>query len=234
MVLAYADASALGEVSRATAALLFFFYVVLFAQSYVKLALVKRAHKAEFGALSHLDVRYTDPEVSRIKYAICHHSPISLVADRTVGNLMEQLLPLLCATWLRAVLVPGAAESAGRLAWAYLVSRIAYPLAFYAGHPLLQLSTQPGYLIVWGQLVDLVVSAGDSPEWWSSERCEKAIFVLIGACELVILAQWALVNRCQAQTPVRSVANSDRGRETREQARSSSSSARLISPSGRQ
>jgi hypothetical protein len=118
-------------------------------------------------------VRYTDPEVARIKYGIVHDSRIALVADRTAGNLLEQLSPFLASTWLRAVLVPGAAASSGRLAWAYLLSRMAYPFAFYAGHPLLQVSTQPGYVIIWGQLADLAVSAGDKPAWYVKQEITR-------------------------------------------------------------
>jgi len=69
--------------------------------------------------------------------------------------------------WMRALVVPDAAASAGRLTWIYLLSRLAYPLAFHVGHPLLQLSTQPGYLIVWGQLADIAMQTGEEPPaWW--------------------------------------------------------------------
>ena len=167
MALEYANAVELGSVAVATSVLLLWFYAALFTQSYAKIALVQRLRQAGFGLMSYRDVHYTDPNVARIKYGVPHDSPAALAADRTAGNLTEQLTPFLAATWLRAVLVPGAASSAGRLTWAYLMSRMAYPLAFYAGHPLLQLSTQPGYLIVWVQLADLVVHAGDPPKWYN-------------------------------------------------------------------
>ena len=105
MPLAYADPAALNDVTLATVALLLWLYTVLFAQSYVKLALVKRERQAGFGAFGHLDVRYSDPQVARIKYGVCCDSPLALTSDRTVGNLLEQLLPCLAATWLRALLV---------------------------------------------------------------------------------------------------------------------------------
>jgi len=162
---AYAEPGALCGLARATVALLVWVYVALFAQSYAKIALVQRQRKARFGLLSYRAIHYTDPAVARLKYGVPYDSAIALAADRTAGNLNEQLAPFLAATWLRALLVPGAAPSSSRLCCAYLLSRIAYPLAFYAGHPLLQLSTQPGYLIVWGQLADLAVYAGDPPAW---------------------------------------------------------------------
>ena len=94
--------------------------------------------------------------------------------------------------FLDASQVPGAAASAGRLMWVYLLSRMLYPLAFYVGHPLLQLATQPGYLIVFGQLLDLAVSASTPSPWWSAMRCEQGIYglILISCC--VFLVQWVL------------------------------------------
>ena len=85
---------------------------------------------------------------------------------------------------LDASQVPGAAASAGRLMWVYLLSRMLYPLAFYVGHPLLQLATQPGYLIVFGQLLDLAASASTPSPWWSAMRCEQGIYglILISCC----------------------------------------------------
>jgi hypothetical protein len=50
---------------------------------------------------------------------------------------------------------------------------MAYPFAFYAGHPLLQVSTQPGYVIIWGQLADLAVSAGDKPAWYVKQEITR-------------------------------------------------------------
>ena len=93
---------------------------------------------------------------------------------------------------LDASQVPGAAASAGRLMWVYLLSRMLYPLAFYVGHPLLQLATQPGYLIVFGQLLDLAASASTPSPWWSAMRCEQGIYGLIFISCCVFLAQWVL------------------------------------------
>ena len=174
--LEFAEPGALGDLARATVALLVWYYVALFTQSYAKIALVQQQRQEQFGLLSYRSVNYTDPAVARLKYGVPHDSPIALTADRTAGNLSEQLVPFLASAWLRALLVPGAAASSGRLCYAYLVSRMVYPFAFYAGHPLLQLSTQPGYLIVWGQLADVYMfHAGDPPTWWSAARTEVAI-----------------------------------------------------------
>ena len=192
MAFRYAEPGALGDLGAATVALLVWYYVALFTQSYAKIALVQRQRRASFGLLSYRTCHYTDPAVARLKYGVPHDSPIALTAYRTAGNLSEQLVPFLASAWLRALLVPGAAASSGRLCYAYLVSRMVYPFAFYAGHPLLQLSTQPGYLVVWGQLADVYMfHAGDPPTWWSAARTEVAIFTLGVACEVLILGQWA-------------------------------------------
>ena len=189
--LEFAEPGALGDLARATVALLVWYYVALFTQSYAKIALVQRQRQASFGLLSYRTCKYTDPAIARLKYGVPHDSPIALTADRTAGNLSEQLVPFLASAWMRALLVPGAAASSGRLCYGYLVSRMVYPFAFYAGHPLLQCSTQPGYLIVWGQLADVMIHAGDPPTWWSPARTEVAIFALGVACEVLILGQWA-------------------------------------------
>lgn len=190
-MLVWSEAGALGECARATAALLLWVYAVLFSQSYVKVALVQRKRQEGFGLMSYRGMSYSDPQVARIKYNTDYDSPLAVVADRTAGNLLEQLTPFLAATWIRALLVPGAADSAGRLTYVYLVSRMAYPAAFYAGHPILQLSTQPGYVIVWGQLADVVLAAGNPPAWWSAAGSEVAIYGVIAICQALILAMWA-------------------------------------------
>lgn len=79
--------------------------------------------------------------------------------DRTVGNTLEQAIPFLTATWLHAALVPGGAGTSALLAWGYVLSRAAYPLCFWFGHPYLQLATCPGYWIIWYQLAALGWSA---------------------------------------------------------------------------
>jgi uncharacterized MAPEG superfamily protein len=190
-MLQWSEAGELGECARASAALLVWVYAVLFAQSYVKVALVQRKRQQGFGLMSYRGMSYSDPRVARIKYNTDYDSPLAVVADRTAGNLLEQLTPFLAATWLRAMLVPGAADSAGRLTYVYLVSRMAYPAAFYAGHPILQLSTQPGYVIVWGQLADVVMCAGNAPAWWSAAGSEVAIYGVIAVCQVLILIMWA-------------------------------------------
>jgi hypothetical protein len=128
MAFQFAEPGALGDLGAATVALLVWYYVALFTQSYAKIALVQRQRRASFGLLSYRTCTYTDPAVARLKYGVPHDSPIALTADRTAGNLSEQLVPFLASAWLRALLVPGAAASSGRLCYAYLVSRMVYPV----------------------------------------------------------------------------------------------------------
>jgi hypothetical protein len=123
----WSEAHALGGCAQATAVLLVWVYVVLFTQSYVKVALVQSQRRQGFGVMSYTGMSYADPQVARIKYNTMYDSPLAVVADRTAGNLLEQLAPFLIVTWLRAMLVPGAAASASRLTYFYVMSRMASP-----------------------------------------------------------------------------------------------------------
>ena len=83
----------------------------------------------------------------------------ALVMDRAVGNCLEQQPAFLASTWLHALLVPGDGPAqAAWLASVYVASRAAYPLLFWCGHPWLQLSTCPGYWVIWYQLYRVVVA----------------------------------------------------------------------------
>ena len=116
------------------------------------------------GSLAFSNIRYSDPDVVSIKYG--SHSTLrngfsgtlALVMDRTVANYVEQMGPFVTSTWLHALLVTGGPQAAARLGCIYIVSRIAYPICFYVGHPWLQISTVPGYMVIWYQLY-LVVCA---------------------------------------------------------------------------
>lgn len=81
----------------------------------------------------------------------------ALIMDRTVGNCLEQQSAFLASTWLHALLVPnnGPAQAA-TCATIYVVSRALYPWLFWCGHPWLQVSTCPGYWVIWYQLYRVV------------------------------------------------------------------------------
>mmetsp|Transcript_26382 Transcript_26382/g.60268 ORF Transcript_26382/g.60268 Transcript_26382/m.60268 type:complete len:188 (+) Transcript_26382:34-597(+) len=71
--------------------------------------------------------------------------------DRTVGNFLEQSLPLLLGLYLHAVLVsPSGAAAAS---WLWLLFRSYYPLVFNSPVPGVFASTMPAYaclLYLWG------------------------------------------------------------------------------------
>ena len=78
-----------------------------------------------------------------VKYGEAGRKYGTLVADRTVGNMMEQSFVFLVILTLHACLVD--VSSAVHYGWIWLVSRAYYPDAFYKRAPILFLSTFPGY-----------------------------------------------------------------------------------------
>ena len=72
---------------QVTAALVWLYYIMLFAQSYCKLFLLQSASK--FSATSFSGVRYASPAVARIKYHN-NRDALAILADRSVSNLHEQ------------------------------------------------------------------------------------------------------------------------------------------------
>jgi len=71
---------------------------------------------------------------------------LKLLAERTVGNTMEQAFPFLISFWLCAVFHN--VDEAAFLGWCYLASRAIYPIGFRLGLPYLLFSTLPGYFII--------------------------------------------------------------------------------------
>lgn len=69
-----------------------------------------------------------------------------LLADRSVGNTMEQAFPFLVSFWMCAVFVD--VNEAAYWGWCYLASRAIYPIGFRLGLPFLLLSTLPGYACI--------------------------------------------------------------------------------------
>ena len=81
-----------------------------------------------------------------VKYGEAGRKYGTLVADRTVGNMMEQSVVFLVILTLHACLVD--VSSAVHYGWIWLVSRAYYPYAFYKRAPILFLSTFPGYYAI--------------------------------------------------------------------------------------
>ena len=90
----------------------------------------------------------------QVKYGEAGREFGTLVADRTVGNMMEQSFLFLVNLVLHASLVN--VSSAVSYGWIWLLSRTYYPYAFSKGAPAVFLSTFPGYFALLGLLYPLV------------------------------------------------------------------------------
>jgi len=83
------------------------------------------------------------------------------IADRTVGNTLEQALPFLVLMWLEAIFVNP--RTAMILGWFYVVTRFFYPLlwgAYGQFNVLIELATQPNYIITFYYLLTVFFKCG--------------------------------------------------------------------------
>ena len=85
------------------------------------------------------------PTLWELKYGKVENSAIRC-ADRSAGNLLEQLVPFFVSMISYATFVD--AGGASRIGWAWFVFRSYYPYA-YKRFPLLFASTIPAYCCVW-------------------------------------------------------------------------------------
>jgi len=72
------------------------------------------------------------------------------IADRVVGNTLEQAMPFLVLLWLHALFVNP--ETSKLLGWIYVATRFLYPITFgfYGQQTLgIQIATQPNYIVVY-------------------------------------------------------------------------------------
>ena len=128
-------------VIRVTVAWAILYYGFLFFQSWSALYALSFMTPAK-------SVDGKKPSLQDVKYRMASTAkhPITLNADRTVGNIMEQSFPFLVSLWLHAIFV--SVNGAAKLGWAWLLSRAIYPAVFTPGIPFLFLSTMPGYLFI--------------------------------------------------------------------------------------
>ena len=153
---ALAEIPAIRAAVQVTAAAVCLYYVLLFAQSYCKLYLLQTSN---FSPTSFSGVRYGSPAVAKVKYHN-NRDALAILADRSVGNLHEQAWPFLISMWMHALLVD---DGRGQITlWfgvIWVLSRAVYPIFFSVGHPWLQCSTVPGYVVVWYFLVSSLCQA---------------------------------------------------------------------------
>ena len=90
----------------------------------------------------------TKPSLPRLKYGKDNNGKI-LVANRTVQNLLEQIIPFLISLWLYATYVN--VKQATCIGWMWILFRSYYKIAYQNG-PMLFLSTIPSYICIWYML----------------------------------------------------------------------------------
>ena len=88
------------------------------------------------------------PSMLKIKYGSDNYNVH--VANRTAGNLFEQLIPFIVSLYLYATFV--SVSGAAKYGWAWVFFRSYYGLAYKRPFPTLFLSTIPAYICVWGMV----------------------------------------------------------------------------------
>ena len=113
------------------------YYIFLFSQAGISLLRYLLATKTG-----------NEKEVSlrKLKYSSAENDRLLLTLNRSVGNIMEQMVPFLASLWLHALtLSPRRAAIIGAI---YTLLRSFYPFAFYRGIVPLFLVTFPNYFCI--------------------------------------------------------------------------------------
>lgn len=116
------------------------YYCFVFGQAAVTFYLFAN-QKTDAPKLSLNQVRYNSPH------------KLSLTAQRTTGNTLEQMGPFLAAIWLNALFV--SRINSFTMGIVYISFRSIYPFCFYKGGPWLLLSTVPGYIVIFTLLAQV-------------------------------------------------------------------------------
>ena len=163
--------------ARVTIIYFLLYYAFLMFQTYSKLFILARERRSKKGhgidwrvVLGLERYNYLDPELSKIKYGGDDGSgsrdPLSILGDRIVGNTLEQMMPFLVGLWGSAATASGGDESAGSiycLGTIYILSRLFYPWCFSKGSPFILISTVPGYMVIWWQLITAAMALQSQP-----------------------------------------------------------------------
>jgi hypothetical protein len=122
----------------------------------------------KFYALNKLrrDAKKTDdggrpPSFGAVKYGGAGAKYGTLIGDRTVGNMLEQAVPLFLFLYLHATIID--VRTAAKYGWYWLLSRSIYPFVFSKGIPWLFVSTLPGYFFI-GMLAWPIFQLAMAPE----------------------------------------------------------------------
>jgi len=128
-------------------------------------------------------------ELSRFDYKC----PEWEMADRTVANAMEQMVAFLLLLWLYAVF--GNARVAGALGFVYVGFRFVYPILWSYGGQftlLVELSTQPGYMVIGWYLVALSYTACTGQQLEPTATWMWPLFILLAWVAMMVVAWVAL------------------------------------------
>ena len=127
------------------------YYIFLFYQSATAFIEFSKAQRNYRDKKSE---RQEKPNLGKIKYGADNYK--IHIANRTVVNYSEQIVPFLVSLFLCATFASvGKASTYG---WMWLFFRSYYPLAFRRPFPSLFLSTLPAYVCVWKMLGEAVVA----------------------------------------------------------------------------
>ena len=122
------------DILKAFVAYIVLYYLFLYQQSLTTFY--------NYFRMKHNKKRDENISFGKIKYFST--DKLTLTAQRTVGNTLEQSVPFLTGLFLHTVFV--SSNSASNLCWLYIVTRAPYPFTFYYGVP--YVSTIPGYFVV--------------------------------------------------------------------------------------
>lgn len=124
---------------------MFLHYIFLFYQSATAFVEFSKAKSSYRNGHS---VQEAKPDLGKIKYGSDNYKVH--VANRTVVNYSEQIIPFLVSLFLYATFVN--VKRASKYGWMWLFFRSYYPWAFQKPFPALFLSTLPAYTCVWTML----------------------------------------------------------------------------------
>jgi hypothetical protein len=147
------DVSAFAPVVLVTAAWALLYYAFLMDQSATAFVVLKDAKRKAAAE------KKPTPTLADVKYGKYSKGARMRVADRTVGNYLEQSVPFLTSLWLHAAFV--SPVNAAAIGWCWIAARFVYPWAYKRPFPAVFVSTLPSYacnIYLLGEVVRSVVA----------------------------------------------------------------------------
>ena len=100
-----------------------------------------------------------DKSFLRLKYHVSTHDLV-ILADRTIGNMLEQMIPFLSSLWLHALFL--SPDSASLYGMIYVCTRAYYPVMFRFGMTYVFLSTVPNYMCIFALITPVMMKCFNS------------------------------------------------------------------------